>query len=73
MYSFLVLGLIPGTNIQISFWAWLVLMALLAVAFKRYKHYAAERIEAWWHQFDDIDSAKQRKPLHANHLHLRGL
>lgn len=31
MYSFLVLGLIPGTNIQISFQAWLVIMPLLAV------------------------------------------
>ncbi len=32
MYSFLVLGLVPGTNVQISFQGWLVLMAVLAVA-----------------------------------------
>jgi|GEM_PF-1547022 len=31
MYSFLVLGLIPGTNIQISFQAWLVIMPVLLV------------------------------------------
>ena len=31
MYSFLVLGLIPGTNIQISFQAWLVIMPILLV------------------------------------------
>lgn len=31
MYSILVLGLIPGTNIQISFKAWLVIMAVLLV------------------------------------------
>ncbi len=32
MYSFLVLGLIPGTNIQISFQAWLVIMPVLLVS-----------------------------------------
>jgi hypothetical protein len=32
MYSFLVLGLIPGTNIRITFSAWLALVALIVVA-----------------------------------------
>ncbi len=34
MYNFLVLGLVPGTNIAISFQAWLIITAgLLAVLF----------------------------------------
>lgn len=31
MYTFVVLGLIPGTNIQISFQAWLAMAAVLPV------------------------------------------
>ena len=31
MYSFLVLGIIPGTDIQISFQAWLVIAPVLVV------------------------------------------
>ncbi len=31
MYTFLVLGIIPGTNIAISFQAWLVITAVLSV------------------------------------------
>jgi hypothetical protein len=37
MGNLLVLGLIPGTNIEISFQAWLVLMAVLPFAYKRSK------------------------------------
>lgn len=31
MYSFLVLGMVPGTNIQISFQAWVALAAILVL------------------------------------------
>lgn len=45
MYSVIVLGLIPGTHIQISFTAWLIaatcLIALLAMAYARRKHIIA--------------------------------
>lgn len=71
MYSFLVLGLVPGTNIQISFWAWIIIMAVLLVVAKRFKATIEQRIDAWWHQFDN--PAGSRKPLHASQLHLRGL
>ncbi len=28
MQEFLVLGLVPGTNIQITFWSWLIIMCV---------------------------------------------
>ena len=31
MYTFLVLGLIPGTNIQIGFWGWIIIMVGLTL------------------------------------------
>lgn len=72
MYTFLVLGLIPGTNIQIGFWTWLVIAGLLAVVLKRYRSRLVLAVAMWWHQFDE-DEAASRKPLHASRLHLRGL
>jgi hypothetical protein len=71
MYSFLVLGLIPGTDIQINFWAWIVLMIALATAAYRLKSRLVRYVSAWWHQFDEADLP--REPLHASRLHLRGL
>lgn len=71
MYSFLVLGLIPGTNIQIGFWAWVVITIGCYIAFRHYKQRIINHVSVWWHQFDDDDMI--RKPLHANQLHLRGL
>ncbi|HVV67052.1 MAG TPA: hypothetical protein VHB72_03205 [Candidatus Saccharimonadales bacterium] len=73
MYTFLVLGLIPGTNIQIGFWAWLIIMIAFLLTFRKTKPYVTQHIGNWWHQFDDIEEPGQRKPLHASRLHLRGL
>lgn len=73
MYNFLVLGLIPGTNIEIGFWAWIIIMGGLAVAFRRYKPYLIEAVIKWWHQFDEDLESVPHEPLHANRLHLRGL
>lgn len=73
MYSFLVLGLVPGTNIQIGFWTSIVLMLALAVVFKRYKQHLIRSVLNWWHQFDEDIEGMPRKPLPANRLHLRGL
>jgi hypothetical protein len=70
MYSILVLGLIPGTNIQINFWVWIILMIGLVLAFRKYKEQLYSRVSDWWHQFDDEHGA--RKPLPANQLHFRG-
>jgi hypothetical protein len=48
MYSFFILGQIPGTNITISFTMWaqlcaVLLLAVLVIRFRR--HQAAERLE----------------------------
>lgn len=68
MYSFLVLGLIPGTNIEISFWAWLVLMAGLLIAFKLYRKRVMKLIADWWRSLDEID---ELDPMHASRFHRR--
>jgi hypothetical protein len=71
MYTFLVLGLIPGTNIQINFWAWIVIVIGAAFVAHRLKSRVVAFASTWWHQFD-ADKAT-RQPLHASQLHLRGL
>ena len=63
MYSFLVLGLIPGTNLQINFQGWLNLLGLSLVAgtllhVRMRRSLAAELINV-------------RTPLHASQLHQR--
>lgn len=62
MYSFFVLGIIPGTNIQITFQGWLdiieLAVALYGVAWL-YRHRRA------------IKTAFARTTLHANQLHQR--
>jgi hypothetical protein len=65
MYAFLVLGLIPGTNIQISFQAWLVIAPLLLVA----AIVLSPRVLKWWRKFNEDQAS--RRPLHASRLHLR--
>ena len=69
MYSLLVLGLIPGTDIQISFWAWMVLMAGLLVAFKLCHRRIMNFLADWWRSLDEADSLSD--PLHASRLHSR--
>jgi hypothetical protein len=71
MYTFLVLGLIPGTNIQINFYAWIIIMVGLAIIAYRLRPRVVRYLSSWWHQFDDTKT--DREPLHASHLHLRGL
>jgi hypothetical protein len=70
VYNFLVLGLIPGTNIQISFWASIAMMVVFVIAFMIYKRRLTAIIKDWWHQFDEEDGL-ERKPLHASQLHRR--
>jgi hypothetical protein len=65
MYAFLVLGLIPGTNIQISFQAWLVIAPVLLVA----AIILRPLVLRWWHKFNEDQVS--RRPLHASQLHLR--
>lgn len=64
MYSFLVLGYIPGTNIQLSFGETLALMIILvgifAIGTMELRHYLRK-----------FDQLVVRRPLHASQLHLR--
>lgn len=66
MYSFFVLGIIPGTNIAISFQVWLALMVLLAVGVVVLKPRVARYIRENYIDF-------RREPIHASELHLRGV
>jgi hypothetical protein len=63
MYSFLVLGQIPGTNIQISFEIWLLSLGLLllgSLAYRRLHQPANELSETITHN-----------RIHASQLHFR--
>ena len=62
MYSFLVLGLIPGTNIAISFQAWIALGVMLALALPGHRLYV---------RYHQLVSTAARRPLHASQLHRR--
>ena len=65
MYSVLVLGLIPGTNIQISFLAWLIITAIVSViASIAWLEYKRHQNELW---------LPPHYPKHANQLHQRGV
>ena len=61
MYTFLVLGLIPGTNLQITFKTWLDLVGLIIVALLSYK----------LHNDHLARLPLARRPLHASQLHRR--
>lgn len=69
MYSFLVLGIVPGTNIQITFQGWTTLMLsvsaialLLKLGLMQLSHKLA---------YSEIDNSRQRQTIHASQLHNR--
>ncbi|HUY85285.1 MAG TPA: hypothetical protein VMU97_02095 [Candidatus Dormibacteraeota bacterium] len=64
MYSFLVLGIIPGTNIQLSLQAWLVIIAVLPFVAPRLKAPVRELIELG-------KAPTPHLPQHASQLHHR--
>jgi len=65
MYSVLVLGLIPGTNIQVSFAAWLVIAGIVCVmASIVWLEYRKRQGELW---------LPPHYPKHASQLHQRGV
>lgn len=59
MYNFLVLGLVPGTNIQITFKTWLYALAVALLTYNLYRHTRA------------LGAVAVRQPLHASQLHNR--
>ncbi len=63
MYTFLVLGQIPGTNIQISFQVWLVILAGLVLAVMAFTLSLRVR-RAFKRQ-----AMRLRQPLSASQLH----
>ena len=69
MYNFLVLGIVPGTNVQITFLGWIVLFGLsLLVYGLDYRFNLRQRL------IDRLTAefAPVRVPLHATQLHQRG-
>lgn len=71
MYTFLVLGLIPGTNIQINFYAWIVIMLGLAAAIYKFRVRIARVLHELWRELEGAEP-RRPQPLHASRLHLRG-
>lgn len=68
MYSILVLGLVPGTNIQISFWTWLILMLSLPFLAPRLKVWLREPVR----QVVELGKAPTpHVPQDASQLHSR--
>lgn len=65
MYTFIVLGYVPGTNLQITFRTWIVLSGLAGIAYSLHKM-------AVLHRHLMADGMQLRLPLHASRLHLRG-
>ena len=64
MYSVLVLGLIPGTHIQISFVAWLLVAVVVSVIVSILWLEHRVRRQLW---------LPAHYPKHANQLHQRGV
>ncbi len=64
MYSFIVLGIIPGTNIRITFGAWLQFAVLIFAAVVTLKIY--RKIKPMLLKLEPV-----RIPLHASQLHQR--
>ena len=64
VYNFLVLGFIPGTNIQITFQTWVDAFGLVLFAYCGFRLYQRYR-------FSGFELMPIRQPLHASQLHQR--
>ena len=69
MYSLLVLGLIPGTNIQIDFWAWIGLMISFLIILRLGWHHIKTAATRHWQNLYDEDGLHD--PWHASRFHRR--
>ena len=70
MYSLLVLGIVPGTNIQITFTTWLQL-ALLATAIWIVKN-RLDVLVSLQSLADQHTNSQASRGLHATQIHRRG-
>ncbi len=67
MYSLIVLGQIPGTNISLSFEAWIILTILTAIVGYRMRKTIGQI-------FRELEKPSQtNQGLHASQLHQRAL
>jgi hypothetical protein len=64
MYSLLVLGIIPGTSIQITFQTWLNAAGIFLAAVILWRSFRLAQYGA--------QTVPVRQPLHATQLHRRG-
>lgn len=62
METLIVLGQIPGTDIQITFFMWLQAVALVGVVLVAFRLVTVRRDQA-------VDAKTQRAPVHASQLH----
>jgi hypothetical protein len=69
MYTFVVLGLIPGTNIQLTFDMWLQIISSLAVA--TLVIWSAGSFLKFYRYTNELLMNHLRTPLHATQLHQR--
>ncbi len=67
MYSFFILGQIPGTSITISFQAWLIITAVAIGVFIKLR----PKIQMFFLQIEKV--VYRRRPLHASRLHQRAI
>jgi hypothetical protein len=69
MYNFIVLGIVPGTNLQITFETWLVMLevALVIIGLERLLG-----LRRWLNGRLAVEAVLARSPLPANQLHRRG-
>lgn len=78
MYNFIVLGQIPGTNIRISFAAWMGLAALILLSSLAVKRYLSRNqlmglaVKQRFSQvYQTVVVTLPPRPLHASQLHQR--
>jgi hypothetical protein len=64
MYNFIVLGIVPGTDLQIDFDMWLKLLEMAVLVYAVFKLKIVHQTLA--------GQTWVRRPLHASQLHLRG-
>ncbi len=70
MTDIILLGQIPGTSIQISFWAWLIIISALATIVLAWRTYVISRSKV---QFGILYVSLLRSKLLAHQSHSTGL
>jgi hypothetical protein len=69
MYNFIILGQIPGTNLHLSFEAWILLMSAVTYAVYRYWPNIKKYSDDFFNEL--LNPIHPRQGLHASQLHQR--